>query len=1374
MLTKPEIISSISDGNLNPKMLSKFFNDMKLKSFSYDYQIQKDLVDYHEATFDVKYSMSKFLDNSPFSDDGNRVIELSVSHQFVVPGEKEYYKRSSLFGKYITQEDITKNIRFFKTNPIMFVNGEIFTNWYVKAYRERITFFVKLHDLHEILTHTKPDALATEIATDVKIIFLPFASISTADNLEPNFFYGNNVETTIFSGKERFDYNTKFFGFWLNRTNGNHYMIPFIQYNDKDKYFTLPEPAPTNIRDYSLMVVGMNCIKEVADFNKYDEWIKFNSEKMPLPKANIVILLRKGFTDTYVPNDGSVTLTEYYPNIYHIDNPDDRSFRVIAMYDDRFHNEHLDYDNEAAPYMERIDLLDQYKLGTVPDILREFKPIPWNYSINDFLEKNPYTKINFNDQWDSFLYKMSTISDMLKKWYLLYEEYQRRTFGYLNGWYHDISKYTNMEEKLRDDTLPDMPETAQYYKFKEPHYVFTYVNNNDFGDANSFCFFIDGRYTVPTKILIYRGYQFVYFPKRLIKSNTVIEVERFDGISTSYQLRFNYTDTEGMHNSEGIIVPFSNIADIPTIANSLFLVKERTGDYIYNDEIEVSVIDPEVGEVKIDLRTSVYNITPQMSLRFIPKKMSVVNEPIRLYINNKTFQFSERESGIDFTRGRGEEINLNMKRYISGVNKSILPRLRIFTSDGRLMPKRTYVVFKHENFYDHPKFNIPMGVDRDENFIISYIGYDEQLIYHRDNIPGNGLICIEGRTSRPFSFAYHDIYLGGFRLVKKDIEIISPYTFVIKREAFEKYDTTEFIEIYEKKHPVDSFVKFDYNEASEYLMDRLLHSEETFLDLLVNSLSVYVPTGNTYSIDNMHDDWYDFFRYWLPYHFIDGDKRHDLEAYHHAFREGGRTLLNADDRVRYVKYINMIFYFNHDLAIESGSVPTPPVRELDPATLIPNEDIEVDEAIYSRYGYTDNNFNPIYDDPWVALPEPMAKTIGYTNPIHYRLRYVPSSAFPHHDETERYVYLWNGEGESTPEFPAITSKYYKMSEIYPEYHKHMYAVPDDIRGIQFTTTAYMFAGCVNLVSPPDIDMSNVTKSEHMFDGCKNLTWIPSGFNVSNVRDLTALFKDCEALNEKNYPGLDTSSAEIFDRMFYNNKCLTTAPQIDMSKMKSAREMFYGCSNLHGEYPYEIDCSNISTIDDLYHMFEGTGITSVRLINLDMSIYPTLTSKVLGNNVQAVYVDNKRAALISDSLYKMSDLYPEIYRTMTEIPMPLVMESQLHTIEEMFKDCFNLTNIEEFDISQVRNMRAAMENCRSLPKEFPWVIDLGEITDTAWLKDMFSGSSVTKLTFKNVSNYVRSKLGLEISDSIEFIKFTEDGKIYFFPNKAKELEMFQKN
>jgi hypothetical protein len=42
MVTKEILEQSISNGTLNPKMLDQFMNDMKIRSFSYDYQIQKE------------------------------------------------------------------------------------------------------------------------------------------------------------------------------------------------------------------------------------------------------------------------------------------------------------------------------------------------------------------------------------------------------------------------------------------------------------------------------------------------------------------------------------------------------------------------------------------------------------------------------------------------------------------------------------------------------------------------------------------------------------------------------------------------------------------------------------------------------------------------------------------------------------------------------------------------------------------------------------------------------------------------------------------------------------------------------------------------------------------------------------------------------------------------------------------------------------------------------------------------------------------------------------------------------------------------------------------------------------------------------------
>ena len=61
--TKEDILKEISNGNLNPKILTQFFADMKIKSFAYDYLIQKDLVHYKARNFELDPKKCKVLHN---------------------------------------------------------------------------------------------------------------------------------------------------------------------------------------------------------------------------------------------------------------------------------------------------------------------------------------------------------------------------------------------------------------------------------------------------------------------------------------------------------------------------------------------------------------------------------------------------------------------------------------------------------------------------------------------------------------------------------------------------------------------------------------------------------------------------------------------------------------------------------------------------------------------------------------------------------------------------------------------------------------------------------------------------------------------------------------------------------------------------------------------------------------------------------------------------------------------------------------------------------------------------------------------------------------------------------------------------------------
>ena len=217
---------------------------------------------------------------------------------------------------------------------------------------------------------------------------------------------------------------------------------------------------------------------------------------------------------------------------------------------------------------------------------------------------------------------------MMKNWYMMYDEYQRRTYGFLTGWYHNMANYTDeeLESKLRRTTAVEVDNDPDYIQeFAEPQYLFTYMNNISTGSVNSFCFFIDGKYTLPTKILVYKGYQHVYFPKSSIHNDSIIEVERFDGNKFQYRIPVNYAEntilfdptfnknkipaTYKMLNEKGTLDDINDIkvqyADTSGIIDVTDLDKRATMNLtapnnIYNVDAETDLDDDGVEDEEYD------------------------------------------------------------------------------------------------------------------------------------------------------------------------------------------------------------------------------------------------------------------------------------------------------------------------------------------------------------------------------------------------------------------------------------------------------------------------------------------------------------------------------------------------------------------------------------------------------------------------------------------------------------------------------------------------------------------------------------------------------------------------------------------------------
>ena len=1211
MATKDVLTSGISSGNINPRILPSFFDDVKLKSYNYDYNIQKYLGDYHQTTVDMSEARCT-LEKGIFSEFYNRVYTFTLSQQFVIQGKREKYKRSDVFQKWMTYTDLNNHAELFKYSLLVFLDNTIVTNYRIKAYNEKISIcFLK--------DETPMDA------SKMTILFLPNSIIKCAQTSVLD-FSGNNLDATIFPQFNDFNKFTNFFGFWINKTTNEGFLISELSYHKNGRYFEINDTIPTYLDKYQLLIIGINNINQVINISNTKEvtWLKINDGGMPIPKDNLIILKMEGAS--YLPDvNNEITITEYYPNILKVENPSHKLLKIIVVYAYQSNNNHITYDNEVEYYHRNMNVMEEYENDTVSSLLKEYKPVSWDYSIDDFLSKNPYKEIDFNNLWDSFIYKMETINGMLKKWNYLYQEYEQRTYGYMSGWYHNLSKY-NLDDKLRTDTAQEVDDPDYYTKFEYPQYVFSYKHDEETGDANSFCYYIDGRYTLPTKILIYEDLQFVYFPKSKINKDSIIEVERFDGLTFAKNIAIP---------ENGVTIKMSDITKKTTVANNLFLVAPD-GTYLSNKEIKTIVHDDELGDVEVDFITSVFIVKSTSSITFIP--VNYTNNEFIFCCNNSTYQYFERESGNDFVNNWN--INLNKDGYIAKCKQKATPRLRIFNSQGRLIPKKGYNVFKRDNYFNNPVFNIPIPPGYEERFIVSYIGYDETLIYHRDNIPSNGLIHMEGKTTRPINLSYHDIYLGGFRLTKYDIEIVSPFTFVIKN--LKKFDNLDYIEIYEKTHTPDNFVKFDYDEKSNYIMDQLLHQDEKFYEKITDALETFTPSGNTSDIDDLVDWFYAFFNEFLPYHYINGDVRFDLERYFHIFDEKtGRVLINSDDRIRFSQQTRSLLYFNHDASLEKygpDNYPSAPDYNYEDSREDELKDIvTMDEKEYQEKGYSAENYDRVYDLDYKLKEETkFIPTKGYDDAVNIGEinTDIEDGLYPTLEEkgfVTRYEYTGNDDPnrDTTLEdngvaFVELSQNFYKLRDVYPSIYSSLTEVPkkdrQEFEDLILGNTSYMFEGCTKLETIPSIATGVTTNASGMFAGCINLKSLPPSINTWNVVKANQMFSECNSLYYKIFDDLDFNKVKEADSMFFNCESIKhiLTNNINYAQIINMANM-YAYSGITDTVA-NIDCTSISNEYGIVSMFTGTPVEEVYLTSVSEDVARFITPNLLGDNVKKLYID----------------------------------------------------------------------------------------------------------------------------------------------------------
>ena len=328
----------------------------------------------------------------------------------------------------------------------------------------------------------------------------------------------------------------------------------------------------------------------------------------------------------------------------------------------------------------------------------------------------------------------------------------------------------------------------------------------------------------------------------------------------------------------------------------------------------------------------------------------------------------------------------------------------------------------------------------------------------------------------------------------------------------------------------------------------------------------------------------------------------------------------------------------------------------------------------------------------------------------------------------------------------------RMSVLYPETFTSMTTVPEHISTYALDCSD-VFRGCAALISinnDVNFETMSITNFARMYQGCTALTTVAApyimlfgdyesfdcmfdrctslssvtlngqivnfGGDANSFNSTFAMFRNCASLTT--VPDLLTSFVlKNPAQMFRGCTALATVPKLNLSRVTTMWEMFRGCTSLPVTFPWAIDAASCVDMQDI---FTGSSVTKVVIINASTALQaqPATYFKADGNIVVQFAVN------LTSSFYKMSDVYPETFASMTTVPDALNIET-LTVIDGMFAGCAALTAVPELDISAITSMDNVFNGCAALPASM--TLHMDACTSAA---DAFTGSSVTSVTMLN--------------------------------------------
>lgn len=794
------------------RALCETLNLLKESSYNFLYGLQADLTGI--TRFDFNSSDLKKKNKSLYY----YTIEFGFIDE---PHRKRFYK-SQYWNKRIKLSEISSNTDYFNNTFLCFIDGFLVDNIEIQAEEDKTIIWFPIRS-------KKTDGISIDLfnkvrdnSQNISILFLPNHKAYT-HTTNKYMLQRTKNDISLSSLSPDINNNTKVITF-VNADKDKS-VSGFMGANIDDGEISV-DSSIFDIIDSTSIKLNVFCfrhLRSIITLSGEDKFFMANTENMPVPTTNFIIFRNVNGISTFAYD---LSLKLYYPNIYEVVGNDNNDELTICEFYFEDMRTLVKYKNDLELYYKyNGDVLEKFKNGTIPELVKYYKPQEFNFSIPDFEKYDKYR--------DDFKYRVDKLKEWIAKDNDLVRPYLMKQIATNESNFIYVMNL-DLEDRLRLNNYDETDDVDKQVVFPKETYLFT-VRNKFIKGNYSLRFFVDGKLSVPVYVFSDELYLYYYLPTEDIKDDSVIEVERFD----EFYFEDEFIPTEEM--------PYHDISikcnNMRIYANDVFITHEDT-TYIDNIDNSAFYLKVNIHGLDVQLDSDSFYVTSDSRLVITDKNL--YGKKIKIWVKNLSYYESQETTYKHYL----DSITFNFET-------SNDPRFFRVFRNGFLLPSHIYNIDFKYKMNEKSAVSVNMGRQIGDIYTIDSTPYKYKDVYYKNKIDERGYVDLSGIISRPIDLKWYDVYLNGRRLRPDQLEVISATKFflvnvgnTIHLNIYQKDRDEEYFTIGGSTSPIESML-----EGIDGFFQDIYESHESLTDIyddILNSL-----------VDNFEVDLVNFFHLYM-------------------------------------------------------------------------------------------------------------------------------------------------------------------------------------------------------------------------------------------------------------------------------------------------------------------------------------------------------------------------------------------------------------------------------------------------------------------------------------------------------------------------------